>query len=57
MRGQISLEFTLYMVIVVLSSIIVGYYLIKTGLTIRDTSVSLTNESANTAKELLSRVE
>ncbi|WP_456472460.1 class III signal peptide-containing protein [Methanocaldococcus sp.] len=57
MRGQISLEFTIYMIVVVLSSVIVGYYLLTTGLTIKDTSVSLINRSANTAKELLSRVE
>ncbi|ADG13231.1 Protein of unknown function DUF361 [Methanocaldococcus infernus ME] len=56
MRGQISLEFALFMVIVVASSAIVAYYLVQTALSIRDSGIESINKSANTAKEVLSRV-
>ena len=56
MRGQISLEFALFMVIVVASSAIVAYYLVQTALSIKNSGTEAINNTANSAEEVLSSV-
>ncbi|ADC68945.1 Protein of unknown function DUF361 [Methanocaldococcus sp. FS406-22] len=55
-KGQISLEFSLLVMVVVLSAIIVSYYLIKTAIETRDANMEVINESYTTAKNALSNV-
>ncbi len=55
-KGQISLEFSLLVMVVILSAIIVSYYLIKTAIETRDANMKVINESSNVAKKALSNV-
>ncbi|WP_048056302.1 class III signal peptide-containing protein [Methanocaldococcus fervens] len=55
-RGQISLEFSLLVMVVVLSAIIVSYYLISTAIETKESSVEIINKSSNTAENILSKV-
>ena len=55
-KGQISLEFSILVMVVILSAIIVSYYLIKTAVETKDANVEVINESYSTAKNALSNV-
>jgi len=55
-NGQISLEFSILMITVVLAAVIVGYYMIETSLSIRDTSINTINNTSNTILRVLSTV-
>lgn len=49
-KGQISLEFSLLVMVVVLSAIIVSYYLIKTAIETRNANMDVINQSSNVAE-------
>ena len=55
-NGQISLEFSILMITVVLAAVIVGYYMIKASLSIRDNSINTINNTSNTILRVLSTV-
>jgi len=55
-RGQISLEFSILMMTVILAGVIVGYYMIKTSLDIRDAQMETINDTSNTVLQTLSTV-
>jgi uncharacterized protein (UPF0333 family) len=55
-KGQISLEFSILVMVVILSAIIVSYYLIKTAVETKDANVEVINESYDTTKNVLSNV-
>ncbi|AAB99411.1 TPA: class III signal peptide-containing protein [Methanocaldococcus jannaschii] len=55
-KGQISLEFSLLVMVVVLSAIIVSYYLIKTAIETRNANMDVINQSSNVAEKSLSNV-
>ncbi|WP_423792591.1 class III signal peptide-containing protein [Methanocaldococcus indicus] len=55
-KGQISMEFAILMMVVVTTSTILTYYLMKSAISIKDTSVKAINETANTAEKALSTV-
>lgn len=55
-NGQISLEFSILMMAVVLAGIIVGYYMIETSLDIRDTYIDTINRTSNRVLQALSTV-
>ena len=55
-NGQISLEFSLLVMVVVLSAIIVSYYLISTAIETKKANVEIINQSSNVAEKILSNV-
>ncbi|HIP34620.1 MAG TPA: class III signal peptide-containing protein [Methanothermococcus okinawensis] len=55
-NGQISLEFSILMITVVLAAVIVGYYMIETSLSIENTSINTINNTSNTILRVLSTV-
>ena len=55
-NGQISLEFSLLMMTVILAAVIVGYYMIETSLDIRDAQMETINDTSNTIIQTLSTV-
>ncbi|AIJ05091.1 hypothetical protein JH146_0240 [Methanocaldococcus bathoardescens] len=55
-KGQISLEFSLLVMVVVLSAIIVSYYLISTAIETKKANVEIINQSSNVAEKVLSNV-
>ncbi len=55
-KGQISLEFSLLVMVVILSAIIISYYLISTAVETKKANMEVINQSANTAKDALSKV-
>ncbi len=55
-KGQISLEFSLLVMVVILSAIIISYYLISTAVETKKANMEVINQSANTAKDVLSKV-
>ncbi|XRP97213.1 class III signal peptide-containing protein [Methanocaldococcus sp. 16A] len=55
-KGQISLEFSMIVMVVILSALIVGYYLISTAIETKKANVEIINHSSNVAEEALSKV-
>ena len=55
-KGQISLEFSMLVMVVILSALIVGYYLISTAIETKKANVEIINQSSNVAEEALSKV-
>jgi len=55
-NGQISLEFSLLMMTVILAAVIVGYYMIETSLDVKNTTISTVNNTSNTIIQTLSTV-
>ncbi|XRO76714.1 class III signal peptide-containing protein [Methanocaldococcus sp. 10A] len=55
-KGQISLEFSMLMMIVILSALIVGYYLISTAIEIKKANIETINQSSKVAEDTLSTV-
>ncbi|HID47356.1 MAG TPA: class III signal peptide-containing protein [Methanothermococcus okinawensis] len=55
-KGQISLEFTILMMTVVLAAVIVGYYMIKVALHSKEVSISTIDHTSNLVLQTLSRV-
>ena len=55
-RGQISLEFSLLMMTVILAAVIVGYHMIEVSVDIRDTHMETINDTSNAILRVLSTV-
>ncbi|ACX72279.1 MAG: class III signal peptide-containing protein [Methanococci archaeon] len=55
-KGQISLEFSLLAMVVIVSAIIVSYYLIKSAIYTKDTNMEVINQSSNVAESVLTNV-
>ena len=55
-NGQISLEFSLLIMTVILAAVIVGYHMIETSLDIKNTTISTVNNTSNTIIQTLSTV-
>ncbi|MCQ6254510.1 class III signal peptide-containing protein [Methanocaldococcus sp.] len=55
-RGQISLEFSLLVMVVIVSALIVSYYLISSAIDVRKAEITTINATSNAAKEVLSTV-
>ena len=55
-NGQISLEFSLLIMTVILAAVIVGYYMIETSLDVKNTTISTVNNTSNTIIQTLSTV-
>jgi len=55
-KGQISLEFSLLMMTVVVAAVVAGYYMIEASLNIRDTSMEVINRTSNAVLQALSTV-
>ena len=56
-RGQLSMEFSILMMAVIIAASIVGYHMIKSAMDVRDTSMETINGTSNTIMEELSVVE
>ena len=55
-NGQISLEFSILMIAVIVAGVIVGYYMIETSQNVRDTNMDTINRTSNTILQVLSTV-
>ncbi|ENN95601.1 hypothetical protein J422_06932 [Methanocaldococcus villosus KIN24-T80] len=55
-RAQLSLEFSLLLTVVILSAIIVGYYLITSAIHVKDTNIDLINKTSRIIESYLSKV-
>jgi len=55
-RGQLSLEFSILMMTVVLAAVVVGYYMIETSLYIQNTSIETIDNVSSATLRVLSRV-
>jgi uncharacterized protein (UPF0333 family) len=55
-RGQVSIEFSLLIMTVVLSAMIVGYYLVSSSVGVRDAHLEAINKTSNVAKDVLNKV-
>ncbi|AXI24756.1 hypothetical protein CFE53_00650 [Methanofervidicoccus sp. A16] len=56
-KGQISLEFSILMMTVVLAAVVAGYYMIEAAMDIRNTSIDTINRTSNAVLHALSTVE
>ena len=56
-KGQISLEFSILMMTVVLAAVIAGYYMIEAAMDIRNISIDTINRTSNAVLHALSTVE
>jgi len=56
-RGQISMEFSILMMAVVIAASIVGYNMIKSAIEVRDISMETINRTSNNIMEKLSVVK
>jgi uncharacterized protein (UPF0333 family) len=55
-RGQISIEFALLVATLVLSAVIVAYYLVASSVGVRNAHIDVINKTSNVAESVLSRV-
>ena len=55
-RGQISIEFALLVATLVLSAVIVAYYLVVSSVGVRNAHIDAINKTSNVAEKVLSRV-
>ena len=55
-NGQISLEFSLLMMTVILAAVIVGYHMIEVSQDIKDDYMDMINSTSNTIIQTLSTV-
>ncbi|XRO74629.1 class III signal peptide-containing protein [Methanocaldococcus sp. 28A] len=55
-EGQISLEFSMLVMVVILSALIVGYYLISTAIETKKANIVVINQSSKVAENTLSTV-
>ena len=55
-RGQISIEFGLLVATLVLSAVIVAYYLVVSSVGVRNAHIDAINKTSNVAEKVLSRV-
>ncbi len=55
-RGQISLEFSMLIMVIIVSALIVSYYLISTAIDVRKADIATINATSNAAKDALSTV-
>jgi len=56
-KGQISLEFSILMMTVVLAAVVAGYYMIEAAMDIRNISIDTINRTSNAVLHALSTVE
>ncbi|MBW9220710.1 class III signal peptide-containing protein [Methanothermococcus sp. SCGC AD-155-M21] len=56
-RGQLSMEFSILMMAVVVAASIVGYNMIKSAIEVKNTSMETINGTSNTIMEELSVVK
>ena len=56
-KGQISLEFSILMMTVVLAAVVAGYYMIEAAMDIRNISIDTINRTSNAVLYALSTVE
>ena len=56
-KGQISLEFSLLMMTVVVAAVVAGYYMIEAAMDIRNISIDTINRTSNAVLHALSTVE
>ena len=55
-RGQISIEFALLVATLVLSAVIVAYYLVVSSVGVKDAHMDAINKTSSVAESVLSRV-
>ena len=55
-RGQVSIEFALLVATLVLSAVIVAYYLLVSSVGVRNAHMDAINKTSNVAESVLSRV-
>jgi len=55
-RGQVSIEFALLVTTLVLSAVIVAYYLVVSSVGVRDAHIDSINKTSNVAESVLSSV-
>jgi len=55
-RGQVSIEFALLITTLVLSAVIVAYYLVVSSVGVRGAHIDAINKTSNVAESVLSRV-
>jgi len=56
-RGQISMEFSILMLVVITAATIVGYHMLKSAVDVRDMNVNTINKSANITITALEKVD
>ena len=56
-RGQLSMEFSILMMAIIVAASIVGYHMITSAIEVRDTSMETINGTSNTIMEKLSVVK
>ena len=55
-RGQVSIEFALLIATIVVSAVIVAYYLLVSSIGVRNAHINVINKTSKVAEEVLSRV-
>ena len=55
-RGQVSIEFSLLVATLVLSAVIVAYYLVVSSVGVKDAHMDAINKTSSVAESVLSRV-
>ena len=56
-RGQLSMEFSILMMAVIVAASIVGYHMITSAVEVRDTNINIINGTSNAIINTLSVVE
>ena len=55
-RAQISMEFSMLVVAVIVGATIVGYYMLKSAIVVKDTNVDIIEKTSNITMKVLKTV-
>ena len=55
-RAQISMEFSILVVAVIVGATIVGYYMLKSAIVVKDTNVDIIEKTSNITMKVLKTV-
>jgi uncharacterized protein (UPF0333 family) len=55
-RAQVSMEFSILVVAVIVGATIVGYYMLKSAIVVKDTNVDIIEKTSNITMKVLKTV-
>ena len=55
-RAQVSMEFSMLVVAVIVGATIVGYYMLKSAIVVKDTNVDIIEKTSNITMKVLKTV-